>query len=456
MCKRSITDSVAKSCDCSNPDYSWAAAGLDDEIDSLYDGEPTLGRMLEATVGWYNFDEIKSQICSLTNDILLVFEMQNICVCKLPDKQFCYLPAKIAEFQAADAALVRVPLWELCSADGTTNEVEGAILPYWNHEPGEFMLHSAMQLATQMITHDDALPFWAALMDSARSSEGDAKRSTRSRVRTPERLDAAKKQEVLDYLHQAAANIRVHLKPFSEGEVETRAGFCCAFPLEQDGSEEQHDRPEFYHGWQDGKPALKDYFVHLYMNIDLLIDFDVWTSDWMHRTAADLRKAMLPFATEVCHQFAHAMTDISQNGGESPQFNDETVIEPGFSFEQFIFGGRLNPNGNGGFWVAPWPDYSTEQFCANGAGKQDLCAFGRATLPPPETRVLDHQVWQQLFEQRFWDVADSADGASKKLWLRDAEANWHYGHCNSRGVVSRGLCLRVAERKRRYNGAVHV
>lgn len=151
MCKRSIADSVAKSCSCSNPDYSWAVAGLDDEIDSLYDGEPTLGRMLEATVR-YNFDEIKSQICSLTNDNPPVFGMQNICVCKLPDKQYCYLPAKIAEFQAADAALVRVPLWELCSADGTTNEVEGAILPYWKHEPGEFMVHSAMQLATQMIT----------------------------------------------------------------------------------------------------------------------------------------------------------------------------------------------------------------------------------------------------------------------------------------------------------------
>lgn len=70
--------------------------------------------------------------------------------------------------------------------------------------------------------------------------------------------------------------------------------------------------------------------------------------------------------------------------------------------------------------------------------------------------MLDDQVWQQLFEQRFWDAADSGDGASKKLWLRDAEANWHYSHCNSREVVSRSLCLRAAERKRRHNGAVHV
>lgn len=241
MCKRSIADSATQSCDCSFPDNSRAVANMNAVINdqgSPYDGEPSLGRMLEATVGWYNFDEIKSQICSLTNDPLPVFEMQNICVCKLPNKQFCYLPAKIAEFQAADAALVRVPLWELCSADGTTNEVEDAILTYWNHEPGEFMLHSAMQLATRMITHDDALPFWAALMDSKRSGKGDAERSTRSRVRTPGRLDAAKKQEVLDHLRIAAANIRVHLKPFSKGEVKTRAGFCCAFPLEQDGSED--------------------------------------------------------------------------------------------------------------------------------------------------------------------------------------------------------------------------
>lgn len=402
MCKRSIADSMAKSCDCSNPDYSWAVADLDDETDWLYDGEPTLGRMLEATVGWYNFDDIKSQIYSLTKDILPVFGMQNICVCKLPDKQYCYLPAKTAEFQAADAALVRVLLWELCSADGTTNEVEGAILPYWNHEPGEFMLHSAMQLETQMITHDDALPFWAALMDSARSGEGDAKRSTRSPVRTPERLDAAKKQEVLDYLHQAAANIRVHLKPFSKGEVKTRAGFCCAFPLEQDGSDKRTNRPEFYHGCQDGKPALKDYFVHLYMNIEVLVDFNMWTCDWMRRTAADLREAMLTFATELCHQFAHAMADIFlRTAVNLLGSTTKPSSSLGFSFEQFIFDGRLNPGGDGGFWDAPWPDYSTEQFCANGAGKQDLCAFGRATLPPPETWVLGDKVWQQLFEQRF-------------------------------------------------------
>ena len=161
---------------------------------------------------------------------------------------------------------------------------------------------------------------------------------------------------------------------------------------------------------------------------------------------------MLNFATELCHQFAHAMADISQNGGEGPQFNNEAVIEPGFSFEQFVFGGRLNPDGYGGFWIAPWPDYSTEQFCANGAGKHDLCTFGRAALPPPETCVLDGQVWQQLFNQRFWDETHSV----KKLWLRDAKANWHYSHCNPREVVSRGLCLRAAEEKRRHNEAVHV
>ena len=83
MCKRSIADSATQSCDCSFPDNSRAVANMNAVINDQgppYDGEPSLGRMLEATVGWYNFDEIKSQICSLTNDPLPVFEMQNICV----------------------------------------------------------------------------------------------------------------------------------------------------------------------------------------------------------------------------------------------------------------------------------------------------------------------------------------------------------------------------------------
>lgn len=458
MCKRSIADCVPQSCDCSFPDNSWAVVDMNaaiDEIDSFY-ASGTLGRMLEATAT-DDMDEIKPQICSLTNDILPVFELQNICICKQPDKQYCYLPSKIAELQAADEALERVPDWECCSAAGITNEVPGTIIRTWDHEPGNMMLHSAMQLATRMITHDNALPLWAGLMDCARSDKEDAGRSTtRFRACAGERVDAAKKREVLDYLHQAADNIRVHLKPFYEGEVETMAGFCCAFPLEQDDdSGKQPDRPEFYHGWQDGKPALKeDYFVHLYMDIHLLIDFDMWTNCWRHRTVADLRQAMLQFATALCHQFAHAMADISQNGGESPRFSDEAVVEPGFAWEQFVFGSRLNPDGNSGFWVAPWPDYSTEQFCANGADKLDLCAFGRAALPPQGVSVVEGHVWQQVFEQRFWYGIDSDNGALRKLWLRGANAGVDQSHCNAREVVSRRLCLRAAEARRLHAEAI--
>lgn len=449
MCKRSTADSVAQSCECSFPDNSWAVADMNaaiDEIDSLY-ARGTLGRMLETDATNTIEEIIGPQICSLTNDILPVFAMENICVCKQPDKQYCYLPAKIAELQAADEALERVPDWECCSALGITNQVPGTIIPTWNHAPGQLMLRSAMQLATRMITHDDALPFWAGLMDCARSSKSDERRPFHAR--TGEHLDAAKKREVLHYLHQAADNIRVHLKPFYKGEVETMAGFCCAFPLEQDNSGKPPSQPKFYHGWQDGKPALQeDYFVHLYMDIHLLIDFDMWTNCWRRRTPADLREAILHFATALCHQFAHAMADISQNGGESPRSNDESIAEPGFAWEHFVFGGRLNPDGNGGFWVAPWPDYSTEQFCANGADKLDLCAFGRAALPPQGVSLVGSHVWQQLFEQRFWDGVDSDNGAPKKLWLRGAKAGVDQSHCNAREVVSRRLCLRAAEARR--------
>ena len=131
MCKRPSADSVAQSCDCSFPANSRVVADLNGEMDSLYDGEAILGQMLKAAVSSNlaeQMDEIKPQICSLTNSLLPVFEMENICVCKLPDKQYCYLPEKIAELQAADEALERVPDWELCSALGITNEVEGTII----------------------------------------------------------------------------------------------------------------------------------------------------------------------------------------------------------------------------------------------------------------------------------------------------------------------------------------
>lgn len=313
-----------------------------------------------------------------------------------------------------------------------------------------------MQLATAMITHDDALPFWAGLMDCAKS--GKDGECTRFSVPAGEHLDPAKKQEVLDYLQQATRRIRIHLKSFDRAEkgvAETCGGFCCAFPFEQqDSSDKNPDQPKFYHGWQNGPALHEDYFAHIYMNMHHLVDFDMWTHDWMSRTASELREAMLRFATTLCYQFAHAMADISQNGGASPHLNDETFIEPGFSWEQFVFGGRLNPDGNGRFWVAPWPDCSTEQFYANGGRKLDLCAFGRAAVPTQGVSVVEDSVWQQLFYQNFWDEADLTEGALKKLWLRDGEAGFDQSRCAAREVVARRMLLDKQEKQRRDLGAV--
>lgn len=268
MCKKSIDDSVAESCDCSNPDYPWTVdaepKNTIEEVYELFNGNPTIGAMLEVYDD--ELDQIAPLICSLTNDVLPLFDEQNVCVCVFPDKQYCYLPENIAEMKAAEEELGnnKVPDWELCSMDGITNRLEGSLLPHWDHDIGESMLRSAMQLATRMITHEDALLFWAGLMDCAKSGK-DGER-TRLTVPAGERLDAAKKQEVLEYLQQATRRIRIHLKSFYMGEenvTETCGGFCCAFPLEQDGSDKSPDQPKTYYGWQNGQPALQEgYFQY--------------------------------------------------------------------------------------------------------------------------------------------------------------------------------------------------
>lgn len=180
-----------------------------------HDEEPTLGELVAAGGA---LDEIKAQICGLTNGIHPLFDEKNICVCQNADRRYCYLPEKIAELESA------------------TDKLEGALEPHWEHALGGFMLHSAMQLATRLITHEDTLPFWAGLMDCSYAGK-DGKRKDFV-VRARKRLGAAKKKEVLEYLHHVAGRVRTHFKSFSASEVRGEKangyGFIQSFPYWKD------------------------------------------------------------------------------------------------------------------------------------------------------------------------------------------------------------------------------
>lgn len=137
-------------------------------------------------------EEIKSQICGLTNELHPLFDEQNICVCRNADRRYCYLPEKIAELESA------------------TDKIKGALELHCDHALGNFMLRSAMQLATRLTTHEDTLPFWAGLMEFSLPDKDGKKKDFNFRAR--KRLDAAKEKQVLKYLNHAANKIRFHLK----------------------------------------------------------------------------------------------------------------------------------------------------------------------------------------------------------------------------------------------------
>lgn len=171
MCKRSFSDFAARpSKRITTRNIRPVAVSKAAATENIENGrEPILGELMAAGG---TLEEIKSQICGLTNELHPLFDEQNICVCKNADRQYCFLPKKIAELESAAGA------------------IEGALEPHWEHGLGEFMLYSAMQLATRLITHEDTLPFWAGVIDCSRPGEGGERREFNVRAR--KRLDAAK------------------------------------------------------------------------------------------------------------------------------------------------------------------------------------------------------------------------------------------------------------------------
>lgn len=151
---------------------------------------------------------------------------------------------------------------------------------------------------------------------------------------------------------------------------------------------------------------------------------------WQNTTVTDLRASILQFAITLCHEFAHALAAITQNGPRIPRFNEECVVETGFSWEQYVFGGvaMANPDDSTDLWLSPWPFYEGWKSCADDGDTLQLWFFSRGALPLQQAYPVQSQMWQRFFEQGFWERADRAQGAFKKLWLRGNEVFYSKDH----------------------------
>ena len=147
--------------------------------------EPTLGDIF-ANGG--DPTMIMSHICQLTNDIHPIFRDDNLCTCpevinmpEDPDETFAYC---MAPHFADESRLV-----------GIVKERQIDPLLAKNNA----IIRTIFQLATQMATHEDTLPFWAGITDF--------KDNSGFIVHPRRRLNQARKERTLQHLQDFASHV---------------------------------------------------------------------------------------------------------------------------------------------------------------------------------------------------------------------------------------------------------
>jgi hypothetical protein len=204
-----------------------------------------------------------------------------------------------------------------------------------------------MQLATRMIVDESTLPFWAGLINLTKVP---LMYRNRFHARARERLDADKKKQVLDYLVKAADNIRFHFKSFrlerlpnGDPSPSTSYGSTGLKNVWPEDVLFQLDWEGWYcYAFRNGEPVTQaNAFPHVSLNVDRVVGHDMSNDDWLDSSISGIRVSILEFATTIGHEFAHAMVLLTLDGLPEPRLNEESIIETGFSWENFVFGGTL-------------------------------------------------------------------------------------------------------------------
>ena len=265
MCKRSFSAFVAQPN--KRKAFANSEAHVDDTIQQTIRQRANELTIREMIAAGGDLEQIKSSICGLTNDLHPIFDKKNICVCKNVNDEYCYLPKKVAELEAA------------------TDKIEGSLEPTCGHPLENPVFRAALQLATRFITHEDTLPFWAGMIDCARPNTTN--REGPFRVRARKRLDADKANSVLKYLNGVASNIRFHFRTFEglqeKGFSSHDNGFFTLFDVYERDPDFDPAWTELYnYGWRDGKLIVQaDVFAQFLLNVDALEACSMSDDDWL-------------------------------------------------------------------------------------------------------------------------------------------------------------------------------
>jgi hypothetical protein len=178
-------------------------------------------------------------------------------------------------------------------------------------------------------------------------------------------------------------------------------------------------------GWQDGKPITQDTtFAHIFLNLNYVAGYEMSNDDWQKLSISQLRLNILAGASTICHEFAHAVIQLSfPDTPEPPRMNAEVVREDGFSFENYVFGGTLDPNENREgncehIMISPFPNYERWEPYAHDGEMLEPTNFSKVALPTTVGYYPKRFRWECFLEQDFWDESEPRYNTFKKLWLR--------------------------------------
>ena len=275
--------------------------------------EQTVEQLIAAGSG---LADIMSRACQLTNPIHPIFRNANLCLCKYQNEVHCVAPRFAAN---PPAGVVRISPTPLPNRKNT------------------IILRTILQLASQMITHPQTLPFWAGLIDAVIPDGGD-KRAAFT-VHPNRRLDPARTDQTLEALEKFKENIRVHFKAF--GDDDTSDGWIDFLDVNADDPAYKQGMDQQY-AHRNGKATIDSSPPFVYMFINTLKSKRLLPYEEMKQmTISGMKVEMFDIAKTIVHELSHALDYYYCSSGSYPRMNDELLIETGKSLENFLFGGTF-------------------------------------------------------------------------------------------------------------------
>lgn len=202
--------------------------------------EPNEQTVEELMAAGSRLANIRASACQLTNEVHPIFADENLCFCECASDWRCVAPGFAAK-----------------TPEGIPTKVPQKLL--LSHGRNNLVLLTIFQLASQMITHPQTLPFWAGLINAVVYPDEDEKlarprseRREKFTVHPTKLLHPVHEKHTLQRLANfGAQKIRMHFRELvdDEGKPDPRTGGYNALMYVQPNDPAYKKKGEHHHAY---------------------------------------------------------------------------------------------------------------------------------------------------------------------------------------------------------------